>query len=189
MTKRDHRELMQLAKQGDMDAFAEVFEELRPFVYTVAYRVVGPNDADDIVMDTFLKAWRALPNFNGHAAAKTWLYRITHNCALDYTRSRSRRKEDTLPETENEDRTIQEFADANQATAPDQIMHDELTGQVQTALSQLDDIHRVTLQLRYSDNFSYADIAAATNVSIGTVMSRLFNGKRKLKRIFDDMST
>jgi RNA polymerase sigma-70 factor (ECF subfamily) len=85
------------AGKGDMEAFAALFEELRPMVYEVACRLVGPSDADDVVMETYLKAWRAIPRFNRRAALKTWLYRVTYNCALDFLRSRQRRRDRIQP--------------------------------------------------------------------------------------------
>ncbi len=179
--------LMDKAKNGDVDAFAELFEPLREMVYAVAYRVVGPNDADDVVMETYLKAWQALPRFGGRASLKTWLYRITHNCAVDFVRKSSRRKERVLTAEEEEGRERQ-FADEKQPT-PDEVLSQRETVQdVQAALKRLPDMHRITLELRYADGMSYSEIAAATGVSIGTVMSRIFNGKRKLRKILEEAS-
>jgi len=156
-------------------------------VYTVAYRLVGPNDADDVTMETYLKAWRAFPKFKRKSSVKTWLYRITHNCATDFLRSRTRRKEDTLVQNDRDDRTISDLHDPSSPAPDSAIMQDEMKTRMQTAIAKLDDAHRVTIELRFIDNLSYADIAAAMNVSIGTVMSRLFNGKRKLKKIMQEL--
>jgi RNA polymerase sigma-70 factor (ECF subfamily) len=180
-------EAIAAAQNGDVDAFARIFEEYRPVVYTVAYRLVGPNDADDVTMETYLKAWRAFPKFKGKSAVKTWLYRITHNCATDFIRSRTRRKEDILPGNDQDDRSISDLHDPSSPAPDSAIVHDEMKARIQTAVAKLDEAHRVTIELRFIDDMSYADIAAATNVSIGTVMSRLFNGKRKLKKIMQDM--
>lgn len=176
--------LMAKAKRGDMDAFAELFEPLRAMVHAIAYRMVGPDDADDVVMETYLKAWQAIPRFSGRASLKTWLYRITHNCAIDLIRKRSRRKECVLTSGDEEGRERQ-FADETQPAPDEELSRRELVHEVRAALGQLPDLHRVALQLRYADGLSYTEIAASTGVSIGTVMSRIFNGKRKLRTILE----
>jgi RNA polymerase sigma-70 factor (ECF subfamily) len=180
----DRKVLLNEARKGDMDAFAQLFEPLRLDVYRLAYRHVGPDNADDVTMDTFLKAWRAIPRFTGRSSLKTWLYRITYNCAVDFIRKRTRRKEVWAPEDGPDHKDL--MADREDEPGPDDMMiASELAGQVRGAMSEMSDEHRATLLLRYSDDMSYAEIAAATGVSIGTVMSRLFNGKRKLGMILD----
>jgi len=87
---RHQAEQLERARKGDVEAFAEVFEALRPLVFSVANRLVGPNDAEDVVMETYLKAWQGLPRFRGKSSLKTWLYRISRNCSLDFIRSRQR---------------------------------------------------------------------------------------------------
>jgi RNA polymerase sigma-70 factor (ECF subfamily) len=185
--EKEARARLEQAQAGDADAFAALFEEMRPVVYAVAYRLVGPDDADDVVMDTYLKAWRAVPRFNHRASLKTWLYRITHNCATDHLRARSRRHDRVLAVDETDDRTLDDFAD-ERALTPDQAIGSRESAQlVQAALTEIGDPYRATLLLRFADGLSYSDIAAATDVSIGTVMSRIFYGKRKLKKKLADI--
>ena len=174
---------MERARKGDVEAFAAVFEDLRPLVFSVANRLVGPNDAEDVVMEAYLKAWQGLPRFRGKSSLKTWLYRITRNCGLDLIRSRQRRKERVISEQEEGRGAWENVAD-NRTAAPDRAAEaDDTAGVVRAALKQLPEEHRTTLLLRFSDGLSYAEIAAATGTSIGTVMSRLFYGKRKLRNL------
>jgi len=177
-------ELLERARTGDVDAFAELFEGLRSTLFSVACRLVGPVDADDVVMETYLKAWQAIPRFGARSSLRTWLYRIAHNCALDYVRSRKRRKEHTLLSDEEKSR-MEQLPD-ERADRPDEVAERaELVLEVRNALTKLSHNHAVVLQLRYTDGLSYAEIAAATGVSPGTVMSRLFNAKRKLSTILE----
>ncbi len=67
----DETILLGKAQNGDVDAFAELFESLRSRVFAVALRVVGPDDADDVVMETYLKAWQAIPRFNRRSSLTT----------------------------------------------------------------------------------------------------------------------
>ena len=135
-------------------------------------------------METYLKAWRAIPRFGGRSSLRTWLYRIAHNCALDQIRGKQRRKESTVLSDE-EDNRLERIPD-ERSDRPDEAAEKmELVRQVKDALAKLSHDHAVTLRLRYTDGLSYAEIAAATGVSLGTVMSRLFNAKRKLRSIVE----
>jgi len=183
MSRSDGKRLIKEAQGGNADAFAEAFEPLRQFVFVVACRLVGVDDAEDVVMDTYLKAWQALSRFRQGSSLKTWLYRIARNCSLDHIRKLRRRKEVSM-DSDDETRGQHEIPDAQQPTAAELVTRKETAGIVQRGLGMLGDEHRITLQLRYSDGLAYSEIAAATGVSIGTVMSRLFNGKRKLKKLF-----
>ncbi len=185
MVTREIKERLGRAQQGDTQAFAEIFESLRPKVYAISFRLVGGNDADDVVMETYLKAWKAVVAFSGRSSLTTWLYRITHNCAMDFLRTHQRRRDRLLPEDEVDGRTVEEHVDARQPEPSDQLMRAEEARLVHTALESLSYEHRISILLRYTDGLSYKDIAAATGVTIGTVMSRIFNAKRRLRKMMD----
>ncbi len=174
---------LEQARQGDMQAFAELFEPLRPKVHAVAARLVGSQDAEDIVMDAFIKAWQALPGFRGEASLQTWLLRIARNRCLDVLRSRRAeplRLELDAPMTGREDPP--QVFDPGQPNPAEQAADRLDARAARDALTALDPRHREALLLRYEDGLSYAEIAAAQGVRIGTVMSRLFHARRKLSR-------
>ena len=181
----EERELIARARRGDNEAFARMFEQLRPMVFSVACRLVGPDDANDVVMETYLKAWKSLPKFRWGSSLSTWLYRLTHNCAIDWLRARTRRREDLLSEREAQGFNRSELADDSQVRPGQNLLEEERNSEVHRALEQLVQRHRAVLLLRYTDGLSYAEIAAATGVSIGTVMSRLFYAKKKLRIIIE----
>lgn len=176
--------LLAMAREGDVEAFARLFEALRPFALAVAARLVGPVDAEDVVMDAYLKAWSALPRFTGRASLKTWLYRIVWNCAADLIRHRNRLREVPLPDPGAPEAP----AISLQTAPPTPAAHAEgndLAARVREQVARLPESQRTTLLLRFADGLSYKEIAAATGVSIGTVMSRLFNARRRLRRLLD----
>ena len=175
------------AKNGDVDAFAEVFESLRPTVFAIACRLAGPTDAEDIVMETYLKAWAALPNYNERSSLQTWLYRIAYNAAMDCLRSRNRRRSKVISENDLENTEIGELVDERELTPRVKLVKREANSLIRNALSLMDCEHRKTIWLRFADGLSYKEIAAATGVSIGTVMSRIFNGKKKLLKLFNSL--
>ena len=170
------------AKKGDAEAFAVAFEELRPSVYAVACRLAGPDDAEDVVMETYLRAWQALPGFEGRAAVKSWLYRIAFNCATDLRRRQQRSCEVRSEPTEEGQDAVERVADPDVVMPGEVLEADETRQWIAWALRRIPPEHRVALELRYVDGLSYAEIAAATGIGIGTVMSRLFNAKRKMQR-------
>lgn len=178
--------LLDQAKSGDIEAFARLFEPLRGNVFAVACRLVGAQDADDVVMDTFLKAWKALPGFRGGSSLKTWLARIARNACLDRMRRAQTERTDSLASGDAAE-PPRELADPTVSTPDETVRSREMAGVLRAALARLDEAHRTALQLRFVDDLSYAEIAAATGVHIGTVMSRLFNGKRKLRAIVEAM--
>lgn len=173
--------LLEAARQGDMEAFVQLFEPLRPQVYAVAARLVGPDEAGDVVMDAFLKAWEALPKFRGRSSLKTWMYRIVSNCALDRLRSRERRREESLSFGDREQAWARDVPD--EATDPPgvRVERTEMVEAIRRAIHELPPQHRCVLELRYVDGLTYGEIAAATGVPLGTVMSRLFHAKRQLR--------
>jgi RNA polymerase sigma-70 factor (ECF subfamily) len=179
--------LLEQARRGDAEAFARLFEPWRATLYSVACRLVGESDAEDVVMDTYLKAWRALPGFSGRSALRTWLYRIAHNCALDCLRARRHTVSENEGRERDDDGAARDWPDTKQRSPAEAVAGAEVTDLVGQAMAQLGDEHRTTLLLRFADELSYAEIAAATGVSIGTVMSRLFNGRRRLQRLLAEL--
>ncbi len=177
---------MDQAKRGDMEAFTRLFEPLRPRVFAVACRLVGPTDAEDVVMDTYLRAWKALPAFRGGSTLKTWLMRIARNRALDMIRARHEGARESLS-AEDAPADVRNLSDPTQPLPGEDLAGREMAGVLDAALGRLDPVHRTTVLLRYADDLSYAEIAAATGVHIGTVMSRLFNGKRKLRALVEGL--
>lgn len=171
------------ARNGDAEAFAAAFESLRGTVYAVAFRLVGESDADDVVMETYLRAWQAIGRFDVRSSLKSWLYRIAHNCAIDMLRKRQRRRELLPTPDEDGQSPIERLPDETTPHPASQLEGAELRQRLDHALAQLPDEQRLILLLRYSDGLSYREIAAAAGVPIGTVMSRLFNGRRKLRQI------
>lgn len=177
-------EWLRRARQGDVDAFAAVFESYRTLAYRVAYRLVGPDDAQDVVMDTYLKAWQALPDFEGRASLKTWLCRIARNCALDRLRRRQREDRRQISAYDPEMAPLVERVPDRPGQGPDdRAVASETGALIEKALAQLSPEHRAVLLLREVDGLSYGEIAAAVGIHIGTVMSRLFYARHRMQRL------
>ena len=160
----NEQDILRRAQQGDSEAFRLLVEAYQTQVYRLALRMCGEAAADDVTQEAFLAAWRALPEFRGTCRFSTWLYRLTTNAAIDWLRREKRHRG-------MDDVTEAEQAEAQQA--------------VRRALSRLSEEHRQVLLLRYMQELDYAEIAAALEISEGTVKSRISRAKMRLRELLD----
>ena len=170
-----------LANVGDRMALDELFRRYRQIAYRVAYRLLG-NDADalDAVQEGFVKTLAHLGEFQGRCSFKTWFLRIVSNAALDLGRSRGRR-ESLIVESRR-----RALTDVVEPAAPDRGLEiEDLRLQLQRALDQLPDAQRQTFILYAEAELTYAETAQTLGISIGTVMSRLFYARQKLRVLMD----
>ncbi|TMC79791.1 MAG: sigma-70 family RNA polymerase sigma factor [Chloroflexi bacterium] len=169
--------LVERARQGDARAFEQLARDVERPLYRHAVRMVGQVDAEDVVQDALLSAWRSLSSFEG-SSFRAWIFRIATNRALDRLRSRRRHPELPLdpPNEGDDDRSWAEPA----APGPDLV---EIAGDrealliVEQALSTLPAEQRAALLLRDVEGFAYEEIATITTVEIGTVKSRIHRGR------------
>jgi RNA polymerase sigma-70 factor (ECF subfamily) len=171
--------LLDRAKRGDHQAFAALVNDARPRALAVALKVLrNPDDAEDAVQDAFLKVWRYLGRFEGRASFSTWVHRIVMNASLDLVRRHSCRPEAHVePEEPSEHRTVEP---AHEETPEVALADAQTSALVHAALGALSDSHRQALVLREFEDRSYEEIAVASKIPIGTVMSRLHHARRKL---------
>ena len=171
---------------GDRDAFGVLVERYQGRAYRLALRVLRNEDsARDAVQDAFLKAYSALPKFQGRSSFYTWLYRLVMNQCLDM-----KRRDKSERHVEWEEGGVGETG-AGAPPAPEvdgvrfapaaSLMRQELRQQLAAAIERLPDGPRETLMLREVDGFSYAEIAEVQKIPKGTVMSRLHYARRQLR--------
>ena len=176
---RDERELIRRAGQGDQEAFRQLVETYQAPAYRLALRMCGGDAAlaEDAAQEAFLAAWRGLPRFRGDSRFSTWLYRLTTNAAIDWLRREKRhRGMDDVTELELPD---------DGPGPQDQAEQAEAQQTVRRALGQLSEEHRQVLLLRYMQELDYAEIAAALEISEGTVKSRISRAKMRLRELLD----
>jgi RNA polymerase sigma-70 factor, ECF subfamily len=150
-------------------------------LYRTALRLTrSPADAEDLVQDTYLKAFRAVDSFEPGTNLRAWLFTILHNTARNRARDRAR---DTVTiDSETVDQAadlLTTGADAD-ATPEALLLRDTLTPELQAAIDALPDAFRQAVWLRDVEEFSYAEIAAMLHIPAGTVMSRISRGRRML---------
>jgi len=173
------------AQENDPDAFGQLVEKYKTRIYYIACRVMGNHsDADDVAQETFIRAYRGLKKFKGHARFSTWLYRIMINCCMDLLRKRKRRGGDLqLSEAVHGE----EWAAGGRVTVgPAALTHaaelNELRSAVADALESLPLKHRMALVLHEFDGMPHQDIARAMGCSVGTARSRLHYARMKMQQ-------
>lgn len=175
--------LVQLAVAGSQEAFTELFERYRERVYRIAYGwCFDSQTALDLVQDVFIKVYRSLESFRKEASFWTWLCRITINRCLDFVRKKERMRETPVEDPQE----LPGAADSAGESPVEELELSELKGALTGAIDALSPEARSAFILRFFDNLSYKEIAAALDCSIGTVMSRLFYARQKLRDLLKD---
>ena len=169
--------------EGNTEAFSALVQRHRERVYHTAYSLVGDLDeADDLAQEAFLKAFRALRRFRGQSLFSTWLHRIAVNCCLDHLKSKHRRSFVSL-EDYREDWDAPLVWVGRSEKSDVRVERRELQELLERALGDLSEGYRVTFVLRELEGLTYEEIAELLGCSIGTVKSRLFRGRAKLREI------
>jgi RNA polymerase sigma-70 factor (ECF subfamily) len=174
---------MSLSSEGtpEMVAFEQLVEEYSDRVYGIALRITGsPSDAEDVMQDAFLQAFRSWDSYRRDAAPFTWLYRITVNAAL--MRVRARRPIELLSERADTEDVVDWTADAAQAA-----LRGELQQQLEAAIVRLPEELRVVVILRDVENLSTAETAAALDLTEAAVKSRLHRARATLRSHLGDL--
>lgn len=183
-------ELVKKCQAGDSRAFEDLVARHRGRVYAMIQGMVK-NEADawDLSQEAFVKVWKALPKFEARAKFSTWLYRIVHNVVYDWLR---KRKIETSGEFDDGLMKESQVAAGSRTTPsrearPDEALsNEELRGKIEGALQQLSADHREVILLREVQGLDYKEIAEALEISMGTVMSRLFYARKKLQSLLSD---
>ena len=169
-------ELLDRARHGDADAFAELVRANQDVIYRLALRMVGPDDAEDLAQQAFIKAWQALDRFDGAAAFGTWVYRIAINACLDHLRRVARFRPLPLEEVAwtvaSDEDVAEQIADAADAAAR--------RAALAWALEQLPSEDRLLLHLRTTEERTYEEIATLLGINSRTVGTRLFRARARL---------
>jgi RNA polymerase sigma-70 factor (ECF subfamily) len=148
-------------------------------LYRTALRLTRvPADAEDLVQDTYLKAFRAADSFEPGTNLRAWLFTILHNSARN--RARDRARERVTADSETVERVADMPGVGGGETPETLLLRDTLDPDLQAAIDALPEAFRQAVWLRDVEEFSYADIAGMLDIPAGTVMSRISRGRRML---------
>lgn len=179
--------LIRRAQSGDEGAFEQLLLAHQKGVYNLCLRMAGnPNDALDLSQEAFIRAWRALGQYQFDAAFSTWLFRLTSNVCIDFLRRQKRQQHMSLTVTDD-DEPGEEFTVPDPAPGPEeQAVHNERRQAVARAMAALPEDYRAVMQLRAVEELSYEQIAEILDIKVGTVKSRLARARTQLRKILKD---
>ena len=173
-------ELVDVVRGGNKAAYRFLVERYQRKIYNLALRLVRQaEDAEDVLQETFVSAYRALPNFKGDSAFGTWLYRIATNFALMKLRGK-KPVFVSLDEPRDNDLPAVELVDFSADPLSD-VLDDELRGKLEEAVAKLPDDMRTVFQLRDVEGFSNAEVAEMLDLSVPAVKSRLHRTRLVLR--------
>jgi len=181
------RQLVERARAGSSDAFAELVRRNTRAIYRVALRLSGnPSDAEEILQETFLQLHRTLDAFRGEARVSTWLYRIAVNAALMYLRRQKRhqaeRLDDHLPRYDERGRLARLDVDYSVAARADRVVEArELASAALDALASLPEVYRMPFVLRDLEELGTEETAEILGVSVGLVRQRVHRARLALR--------
>ena len=167
------------AKAGDKDGFRSLVERHSRSVFRLAYRLTGnEQDAEDVVQETFLRAYKQLENFESRASFGTWLYRIVANCAVDMIRGRQARQKHLWTEPFD----VSTSAHASEQPGPERLAESsEVQRRVAAALDGLSPLERAAFALRHYEGRSIDEICRTLNLGTSAAKQAIFRAVKKLR--------
>jgi RNA polymerase sigma-70 factor (ECF subfamily) len=178
----DEAQAVTRARGGDSEAFRLLVERHSREVFRLAFRMTGnEHDAEDVVQETFLKAYRNLSAFEERAQFGSWVHRIAANCAYDLLRARVRR-DDRIDHAEGPegDRTL--TIPAGDPSPERLVAGREVQGRLRAALARLSALERTAFTLRHVEGMSIAEISNALDLDASAAKQSVFRAVRKLRQ-------
>ena len=179
-TRRDHAWMVRIG-HGDHEAFRELVTAYQDIVVGTVARMLGnPADAEDIAQQVFLRIWRNAKRYKPDAKFTTYLFTITRNLVFNETRRRSRKREVSGDEREDDYHLQHEAPPANRPDA--ELQQAELRRAVDAAIAALPDAQRMAVVLRRYEEMPYDEIAKVLDLTVPAVKSLLFRARASLRQ-------
>jgi RNA polymerase sigma-70 factor (ECF subfamily) len=174
-------------KARDPEALREVVHAFSERLTAVVYGILKDRDeVDDVVQETFTKAWLRIASFQGDSGLYTWLYRVAVNGCKDHMKHRRRRPAESLEALSGQPGEPQAAFASSDAPILEGIERRELRLRVRAAIARLPERFRTVLSLREIEGMAYQDIADVLGLSLGTVESRLFRARKRLRALLEE---
>lgn len=188
----EEKELIELAKEGNHAAFEELIERNHKKIFKSVYVFSKScQDTEDVLQQTWIKAWKNMGRFKEKSSFSTWLYRIAKNNFFDLMRRHKSRKvvfSDDLEAIESI--SMKDGHLSNDASNPSESLEDKETAcKIRRLIDSLPKDHKEVITLLIDKDMSYKGIADKVNIPIGTVMSRIFYAKKQLRKKVKNLSS
>ena len=182
-TSEEDQKLVERVKKGDKRAFDLLVIKYQHRLYALVCGYIrDTHEAQDVVQEAFVKAYRALKNFRGDSAFYTWLYRIAVNTAKNYLFSQGRK----TPSVDLDIADAERFEDNKlyEVNTPEQVLHkQQIEHVIFETINQLPESLKVAVTLREFEGLSYEEIAEIMECPVGTVRSRIFRARDAIDRV------
>ena len=177
------------AKSGDGDAYRTLVDRHSRSVFRLAYRMTGnEQDAEDVVQETFMRAFKQLNRYEARSSFSTWLYRIAANYSLDLVRKRKRHGEVSMTESPSSDDAPEVRALPSGAPGPDRIFYGGRVQEcVSSTLRELSQQERTAFVLRHFEGQSIEEISAVLGLSGNAAKHSIFRAVQKLRRALEPL--
>jgi RNA polymerase sigma-70 factor (ECF subfamily) len=166
---------------GETDAFRILVERYGRSLFALAYRITGNEaDAEDVVQESFIRAYRGLPQYDGRATFQAWIYRIASNYALDLLAARKRRNWEQIDGDEGHAGALESLP--AEGASPERLaLNSQLREHVESALGALTDLERAAFVLRHFEGLSLEEIGGALGISLNSVKQGVFRAVQKMR--------
>ncbi len=180
--------LVQRAKGDDVAAYDELVRRYQARIYATVYHMTSNHeDANDLVQDTFIKAYRALKTFKGDSSFYTWVYRIAVNKTINFLKQRKNRLHMSLNDVDfDAEKDPDLVALVSEKTPRRDLNLAELQDKLNGAMQKLSEHHRMVVTLHDIQGLSHEEIGAIMDCNVGTVRSRLFYARQQLQAYMSD---
>jgi RNA polymerase sigma-70 factor (ECF subfamily) len=183
----EEKELVEMARAGDVKAFELLIEGCEKKVFNIAYRMIANyEDASELAQEVFIKAFKSIGKFKGDSLFSTWIYKITTNVCLDEIRKRKNRKVISLDENiVYEGNEIKRQLKDEEPGPEIKAESNEIKKAVKESINELPEDYKTVIILRDIQGFSYEEIARIISCPEGTVKSRINRARQALKKILE----
>lgn len=176
-------ELLEKAIGGKEDGFEELVRRYQRPIISYVYRMVGNYDAAlDVTQEVFIKVYNSMTRYSSEYKFSTWLYKISHNAAIDYLRRQSNHMQSL--ETENANGTFQIQVESKRPSPEVERQRSEWREEIASVVKCLPTGYRELIVLRHTKDLSYDEIAEITDLPLGTVKNRLFRAREMMREMF-----
>ncbi len=166
------------AQKGDGEAFCALIGKYENQIYNIAYKFMQNSfDAQDAAQDAIIKMYGSIRKFSFQSAFSTWMYRVVANTCLDLIR----RRKPSVPMEEYTDAAV-----SRDGNPDEQAQNNELGRSIRAAVQELSEKYRTVLILKDMEGLKYEEVAEILSITPGTVKSRLFRAREKLRRILEE---
>jgi RNA polymerase sigma factor (sigma-70 family) len=179
----EDRQLVERAQQGELSAYDTLVKRHQERIYATIYHMTANHeDANDLVQETFIKAYQALHGFKGDASFYTWLYRIAVNKTINFLKQRRARAQLSLNDLDlNAEKDPELVSLISEKTPRREAGLAELQERLNAALQKLSEPHRLVVTLHDIQGLSHEEIGEIMDCNVGTVRSRLFYARQQLQ--------